>query len=112
MTGKRENRPPVDPVVVEFAQRLSKVLHLEKLILFGSRARGDHLITSDYDFIIVSEDFEGKPFIQRGLVLYDLWTADEGFDALCYTPQEFERKRRQLCIVQTAINGGIEVELA
>jgi hypothetical protein len=49
---------------------------------------------------------------QRGLVLQDLWTADERFDALCDTPQEFERKRRQLCIVQTATDGGIEVELA
>ncbi len=108
----KANRPPVDPIVVGFAQRLSQVLRLEKLILFGSRARGDHLVTSDYDFIVVSPDFEGKPFIQRGLVLYDLWTAAEGFDALCYTPQEFERKRRQLCIVQTAVNEGIEIELA
>lgn len=112
MTIKTANRPPVDPIVAEFAQRLGKLLRLEKLILFGSRARGDHLVTSDYDFIVVSADFEGQSFIRRGLVLYDLWTADESFDALCYTPQEFEQKQRQLCIVQTAVNEGIEVELA
>lgn len=112
MTNKTADRPPSDPIVAGFAQRLSKVLRLEKPILFGSWARGDPLITGDYDFIVVSPDFEGKPSIRRGLALYDAWTADEGFEALCHTPQEFERKQRRLCIVQTAVNEGIEIELA
>ncbi len=107
----RSARSRLDPVVVDFARRLAGALRLERLILFGSRARGDHLLTSDYDFIIVSPDFEGQPFVQRGLALYDLWEGDAEFDALCYTPAEFERKRRQLGIVQSAVNEGIEVEL-
>jgi len=31
----------------------------------ASRARGDHLKTSDVDLIVVSPDFAGIPFLQR-----------------------------------------------
>ena len=47
--------PKIDPVTKEFAaavrQRLTS--HVKKIILFGSRARGDYREGSDYDFLIV-----------------------------------------------------------
>jgi len=59
-------KPMVDPLVQEFARCLKRKLDLDRLILFGSRARGDHLLASDYDFIVVSEAFAGQPFPTRG----------------------------------------------
>ena len=66
---------------------------------------------SDYDFIVVSEAFAGQPFPTRGMELYDCWPSDLPFEALCYTPEEFKRKRQQLGIVLQAVREGIEVEL-
>jgi len=43
--------------------------------------------------------------------LYDCWPSDLPFEALCYTPEEFKRKRQQLGIVLQAVREGIEVEL-
>lgn len=44
-----------DPVVVDFATELKKVLgtHLRELWLFGSRARGEARPDSDYDLLIL-----------------------------------------------------------
>jgi predicted nucleotidyltransferase len=81
-----------------------------KIILFGSRVRGDYLRDSDYDIIVVSSSFKGKHFTERSSgVLRLLW--EEGlrkdFEVLCYTPEEFERKRKNLGIVREALKEGI-----
>jgi hypothetical protein len=85
---------------------------VKKFIFFGSRARGDHLLSSDYDFIIVSDDFKDEPFPCRGIVLFGYWTAEQPFEALCYTIKEFEKKSRQISIVSEALREGIKIELA
>lgn len=48
----------IDPLTGEFARELKKVLgpHLQEIILFGSRARGEETEGSDYDFVIVVDD--------------------------------------------------------
>jgi uncharacterized protein len=48
-----------DPVIQEFLRRIAP-LHdrLQKVILFGSRARGDEKPYSDYDILIVVEERE------------------------------------------------------
>ncbi len=44
-----------DEVVQQFSREVKKTLgeHLKRIILFGSRARGDNSDYSDFDFIIV-----------------------------------------------------------
>jgi len=92
-----------------FAGRLRKKIKVNKLILFGSRARGDHLANSDYDFIIVSEYFKNKRFIFRAAEIYDYWEAQEDIEPICYTSEEFERKKKQIGLVKEAIKDGIEL---
>ncbi|MFQ6096232.1 MAG: nucleotidyltransferase domain-containing protein [Armatimonadota bacterium] len=99
----------VDRCVSDFAARLRRAYRIHKIILFGSRARGDHLKHSDYDFVIVSPEFEGKRFSARTAEMYQYWDADVGIEPLCYTPDEFERKRKQITIVRQAVREGIEV---
>lgn len=96
-------------IAKEFSKKLRKKFNIQKLLLFGSRARGDNLKNSDFDFIIVSKDFEKKRFILRASDLYDYWDQKVDIESLCYTPEEFERKKKQLGIVKTAIEEGIEL---
>ena len=91
----------------EFVQRLKARFDIEKVLLFGSRVKGEALRNSDYDFIIVSKDFKGIFFTDRISMLYDLWELEAPLEALCYTPEEFKKKAREISIVREALKHGI-----
>ena len=43
-----------DPVLQEFLEKITPLRkHITRVIVFGSRARGDHRTDSDYDLLIV-----------------------------------------------------------
>ncbi|MDZ4277892.1 MAG: nucleotidyltransferase domain-containing protein [Dehalococcoidia bacterium] len=107
--GRAESPVTVEPFVREFAAALKRDFGAERVILFGSRARGDWLKESDYDFVVVSPQFEGIPFVSRAVPLYEHWHEWPAVELLCYTPEEFERKRRQISIVREAVREGIEL---
>lgn len=90
-------------------KRINRKFKLEKMILFGSRARGDYFLTSDVDLILVSNDFAKFEFRERIAEILDYW--DEGIDIepLCYTPEEFERKKKQIGIVKQAVEEGVNL---
>ena len=102
-------KPELDPFVYDFARKLHEEVAAQKVILFGSRARGDWLHESDYDFVVVSPKFEDVPFYSRPVDLYQYWKGHPGVELLCYTPEEFQRKRRQISIVREAVREGIEL---
>ncbi len=62
----------VDSVVERLKSRIREQLRVDTLILFGSRASGGGDVWSDYDFIVVSPDFEGLSFLERGRLLFPL----------------------------------------
>jgi hypothetical protein len=93
----------------EFVKELRKRYKPEKIILFGSRARGENLEESDVDLIIVSETFRGRNWIERIGEVAELWKGSVGIEPLCYTPEEFEKKRRQIGIVREAVKKGKEL---
>ncbi|MCG2735737.1 MAG: nucleotidyltransferase domain-containing protein, partial [Candidatus Methanoperedenaceae archaeon] len=51
--------------IEKFLKMVKEIIRVEKVIVFGSRARGDYLVDSDVDLIMVSRDFEGVPFYER-----------------------------------------------
>ena len=80
------------------------------VLLFGSRARGCALASqSDLDLLIVSEAFAGMPFLSRAQEV--LWTLQAPFpvEVLCYTPQEYSRKKEELGIVRVASQEGLDL---
>jgi len=81
----------------------------EKIILFGSRARGDHLLESDIDILVVSARFEGMNWRERIIEVFGEWDKKQMLEPLCYTPEEFETKRGQAGIVQQAVEEGVEL---
>ena len=93
----------------KFASRIKKAYSPERIILFGSRARGDNFKTSDFDFIVISDKFRGTPFLEKPSPMYDFWDEAVDLEAICYTPEEFARKLRQHGIVRTAAREGIEL---
>ncbi|MFB6158724.1 MAG: nucleotidyltransferase domain-containing protein [Candidatus Nanohalobium sp.] len=96
--------------VREVEKLLGKIeLDIEKAILFGSRARGDYLKHSDVDLILVSEDFKGVDWTERGKRFYLQWEGEQPLEILCYTPEEFEKKKNMIGTVKTAAEEGIEI---
>ncbi|MEK6914761.1 MAG: nucleotidyltransferase domain-containing protein [Nanoarchaeota archaeon] len=82
----------------------------KRIIIFGSRARGEHLEESDIDVIIVSDKFRNIDFRDRIIQAYGMWDKKQGLDIICYTIEEFEKKKKQIGIVKTAVEEGIEIK--
>jgi len=97
--------------IKKFINKIKKTIQVEKIILFGSRARNDHLQDSDIDLIIISNDFEGTPFPERMDKLILHWESPHDLEALCYTPQEFKKKQQQINIIQQATKEGKEITI-
>jgi len=64
---------------------------IEKIILFGSAARGDVRGLSDLDVVIIEETNE--PFLRRLERYYQQIRIPCGLDLLVYTNEEFERMK-------------------
>ncbi len=80
-----------------------------RVIVFGSRARGEALSTSDLDLILVSPRFASVPFLERPVRVLESLGYPGGLELLCYTPEEFEAKREEMGIVRVAVMEGIEL---
>jgi len=66
----------------------------------------------EYVLVLVSEHFDGIPWLERVYQAASLWDALEMGSAAevhCYTPPEFERKREQLKAVREAAEHGLEL---
>ena len=81
----------------------------EKLILFGSCAWGKPTDESDIDLIIVSDVFKGQKFTGRMAQFLKEVRFSEHIDAICYMPDEFDRKKRENNIVNKAAKNGISI---
>ncbi len=96
-------------IVKEFKNKMSKKILVKKIILFGSRASGKTNEWSDYDIIIVSDEFKGVRSFKRVPKMYDFWDYDYPVDFLCYTLEEFNRMKKRATIVRNAVEEGIEI---
>ena len=102
-----------------YLQRVSDRWPLERALLGGARvddARGagaQRERGAEFVVVLVSEGFDGVPWLERVYQAGSLWDAAEMGDAAdvhCYTPAEFERKRQSLAAVRRAAETGIELD--
>ncbi|MBI5473151.1 MAG: nucleotidyltransferase domain-containing protein [Ignavibacteriae bacterium] len=79
-----------EQILLEVTRRLVTNFKLNKIILFGSRARGRADARSDYDFLVVAS-LQGKR--RNMIVAMDraLRGMEIGRDIVLLTPEEFER---------------------
>jgi predicted nucleotidyltransferase len=89
--------------------RLVERFRPSKVLVFGSRARGDALKDSDLDLLIVAEAFRDIRWLDRPVQVTVDCDIRFGVELLCYTPDEYERKRHELGIVRTATGEGVEL---
>ena len=114
MKKKKITDKKVKYFVQKYLDKIQEVYEPQQIWLWGSRAYGTPHEYSDIDLIVVSESFANVRFIQRmpsflrklGLVTD---TSVEVLDVLCYTPEEFERKKNQISIVREAVRKGIQI---
>jgi len=92
LSKRNSNEPLTDPALGKLV-RLLQPYDPERIILFGSRARGEADAYSDYDLIVIK--CTDKPFLQRlrDMVPYVI-EFDHPAEILVYTPEEFDRMRQ------------------
>jgi predicted nucleotidyltransferase len=99
--------------VIKELKRLKKLAEskytLDKMYLFGSRARGEELLSSDADVIVVSKDFKRIPFKKRPDFFLDNWDLPVDLEIIGYTPEELIRKKKEWGIVRQAMKEGVQV---
>jgi predicted nucleotidyltransferase len=76
-------------VLLMIQGKLCSFFDIRRMILFGSRARGEAAPGSDFDLLVIADS--DVPFIERqGLALLALGKRDFAVDLLVYTQAEAE----------------------
>ena len=75
--------------IMEVAQRIAREFHPEKIILFGSYARGTVTPDSDVDILVILP-FEGRGF-HKSLEILNRVNPDFPIDLLACRPDDTER---------------------
>ena len=86
----RDGIRPVQSALEVYVQGLRSRLNVQSVVVFGSRARGDHWEDSDIDLLVLSADFEGLPSSQRIDVLLESWSGIPALEPFGLTPAECE----------------------
>lgn len=94
----------------QFLDNVKKVLGPEtRIYLFGSFVRGDWLVDSDIDLVVVSPGLRDVPWHERYPLLRRMMPPDIPTDILAYTPEEFEEVRRRSVIIMDAESYWVEL---
>lgn len=90
----------------EITARILRVIQPRKIVLFGSRARGECRSDSDWDILVVADSTQ--PRYQRSPPLYGAFSdLRQPVDILVYTPEEVEEWRQvESAFVTTAMREG------
>jgi len=99
--------PRLDPKLVEeIVRRIVETVHPEKIILFGSLARGDARPESDLDLLVIAHSQE--PRYRRSAPLYGILSDILiPMDILVYSPEEVEEwSGVRRAFITTAIREG------
>jgi predicted nucleotidyltransferase len=79
--------PESDDFVRDIVRRIVQTARPEKVILFGSRARGDARPDSDFDILVIQQSLE--PGYRRDAAIYlALAGLNAPVDVITYTPEE------------------------
>jgi predicted nucleotidyltransferase len=92
--------------IEQVAARLGVAANAERVILFGSYARGDACEHSDVDYMVIAEST--LPRFKRSRELYKVLRPHPfGMDILVYTPDEIERgKRTPVSFISSVLQEG------
>lgn len=95
-----------EKILDRLVKRLVRKFKAERIILFGSRARGDAEPDSDFDLLVVLpvEGSVRKKRIEMRMALHDISVPN---DIIVLTPEEFAWQRKQVgTIARPALREG------
>lgn len=101
-----------------YLDRIGDRWPVDTALLGGARVADEHGAPPqrergpEYVVVLVSEQFDGVPWLERVYQAGSLWDALEmgaPADVHCYTPKEFARKRESLRAVREAAENGIDL---
>jgi uncharacterized protein len=101
-----------------YVQRVTDRWPIRRALLGGARVEDESGALPqrergpEYVVILVSEHFDGIPWLERVYQAGSLWDAFEmgaRAEIHAYTPAEFERKTEQLPRVRAAVEHGVEL---
>jgi predicted nucleotidyltransferase len=97
---------PNDNLISDIVRRIVETAQPDKIILFGSRARGDARPDSDIDLLVIQESTE--PGYRRDAALYlALAGLNAPVDVMTYTPEEIrDWSEVPLAFITTAVREG------
>lgn len=95
-----------------FASRLRDEIGAERVLLFGSRARGDARPDSDYDLLVIAAAFLGMEEVKRPVDLYRSFYESgirSPVDLVCLTPEEFAYASTHITLVNAVLPEAIDL---
>ena len=95
--------------VIKYCRRVDREFRLKRVVLFGSRSRGDFYPQSDIDLLLVSDDFPDDWF-KRQAKLYFLKAKQ--IEPIGYTTTEIRRMMEEgNKFIENVFREGKEIEL-
>jgi hypothetical protein len=111
--------PPLNRAELQrYLRRVGDRWRIEAALLGGARVADERGALPqrergpEYVVVLVSEVYDGMPWLERVYQAGALWDGLEmgaGADVHCYTPAEFERKRETLKAVRDAADKGLDL---
>ncbi len=104
-TGKALDARVLDEIV----RRVVEVAHPDRIILFGSAARGEMGPDSDVDLLVVKSGVEHRGRL-AGAIHVNLYGVEAAVDVLVVTPEDIERYRHKVgTVIKPALGEGREL---
>lgn len=93
----------------EALPKIIKEFKPEKVIVFGSRAKGTAREDSDIDIIIVSNYFANIRFLKRMALVMRKIPFPKHVDYICYTLEEYNKIINESSLLMDAAESSIEL---
>lgn len=107
-------RTPVrdSPALEEIVARVVEIANPDRIILFGSAARGEAGPDSDIDLLVISSNIESRIGLE-GKIYRNLIGIDHDIDVVVLTPDDVERLSSGVgSVVPAAVREGREIYVA
>ena len=94
---------PSDPTLGEIVRRLVEKLHPQRVYLFGSRARGDAAVDSDYDILLIIDAEREQIYYLQSEGHGALFGVGAAVDIVIMTPERFEGRLKVLASLPATV---------
>ncbi len=102
------SEPAVMDRVMEYCRRVDREFKLKRVILFGSRSRGDFYPHSDIDLLLISDEFPDDWFARQARLCF---LKLRQIEPIGYTTDEIQRMKDQgNTFIENILREGTEIK--